>query len=41
MKNYHDPEVEIILLPENDIIVTSLCPNELPTDCFSAAEEVG
>lgn len=38
MKNYHDPEVEIILLPENDIIVTSLCPNELPGDCLQYEE---
>jgi len=32
MTNYHDPEMEIILLPENDVIVTS------PGDCQGETE---
>ena len=35
MKIYRDPEMEIILLDENDVIVTSDCQGELPFDCTS------
>lgn len=34
MKNYFDPEMEIIFLPENDVIVTS------PGDCMGDTGEL-
>ena len=34
-EKFTDPEVEIILLEEQDVIITSGCPPELEGDPFS------